>query len=298
MFANVIDSLSRVSVPLFVMLSGSFLLDPKKPFNLWKRLKLVIIPLIVVSFSYILLYVAQNNTLQAWETIRDLWYKPVSYHLWFSYMLIGLYLLTPIFRVVVNDTKITRYFLILWLIYSVLVQFGSRIFGYWLGDWSLNIHGGYVGYFVLGYVLKNTIFNRSSRFFFWAWVLGFILTLFCMWGSTYLLGEYNEIFYAFLAPNVVLMSSAMFLFFKTKLQNIPSNTTIFTLGTLTYGVYLYHILFISLFDGYIASNYFQSLDLSLLMVTRITFTTILTFFSCYIISKIKYVRYYVLGIQG
>ncbi len=42
-------------------------------------------------------------------------------HLWFLHMIIGLYLLVPLLRKITENTRLTRYFLILAAIFSIII---------------------------------------------------------------------------------------------------------------------------------------------------------------------------------
>ena len=48
------------------------------------------------------------------------------YQFWYLYMLMGLYLLTPILRILVAhaDRKIMKYFVILWFLGASIIPFG------------------------------------------------------------------------------------------------------------------------------------------------------------------------------
>src|ERR1700743_565095 len=106
--ANVYDSLFRFCVPIFVMITGALLLPQDiglKAF-LKKRLNRILLPFIFWS----LIYMAFNMALK----IRDEGYSNAivyfgswvstqiiqgpSIHLWYVYMIIGLYLFIPILQ--------------------------------------------------------------------------------------------------------------------------------------------------------------------------------------------------------
>ena len=99
---NAWDCLAHWCVPVFVMCSGMFLLDPKKslawPHLLFRYLLRVAVALVFWGVVYALM----NTALFRGLTLRgvlDALYAvvlgSVPTHLWFLYMVAGLYLLTP-----------------------------------------------------------------------------------------------------------------------------------------------------------------------------------------------------------
>jgi len=125
---NIYDSLVRWAVPIFVMISGVFHLEPNRniTFNeemkiIFKKILKIILALMFWGLVYKLSkYFLHNEEFTVYGIIRSLIiiFGPESYHLWFLYMLIGLYLLTPIFRIFVNNCKREHieYFLVLFFI--------------------------------------------------------------------------------------------------------------------------------------------------------------------------------------
>jgi len=294
-FANIIDSLARPCVPLFVMISGALLLSPSKPYHLQKRLNSIVIPLITISLVYGLWYAYHDPTYPFWQNIQMAWYKPLSYHLWFSYMMIGLYLLAPILRHIAENKILTRYFLIIWFFFSIIIEGLRPLFGYWLGDWSLNLHGGYLGYFLLGYVLANWKIPIKYYNFTILWIGGFVITAIGMWASMVFAGSYSEVTYAFVAPSVFMMCVGAFITIKHLCKDKISPPLIANLGKLSYGVYLYHIIFVAWFDGWIVYPYLQTWNPGSIILTRILTVSILSYLLCFALAKIKYLRTLALG---
>ena len=75
------------------------------------------------------------------------------YQFWFIYLIVGLYLITPILRVIIanGDSKIIRYLILLWFVGVAVVPLVQLASGYTLNS-SVFVIGGWVGYFVLGYI--------------------------------------------------------------------------------------------------------------------------------------------------
>ena len=118
--ALVYKSLALSCVPLFVMLSGALLLQPAKldePIRVFLKKRLSRIGLAFGFWSMVYLawgfYVTNvpvtlSNVVQG--IVKDL-FTGAWYHFWFIYLIVGLYLITPILRVIISNgnPRITRY---------------------------------------------------------------------------------------------------------------------------------------------------------------------------------------------
>ncbi|MGW8289404.1 MAG: acyltransferase, partial [Candidatus Bathyarchaeia archaeon] len=107
---NIYDSLARPAVPLFVMLSGALLLQPAKldePLGVFfkKRLNRIALPFLFWGIAYFAWRAFVNGeTLTANSILQGVLTGPYN-HFWFLYLLVGLYLLTPVLRVLVAHIR-------------------------------------------------------------------------------------------------------------------------------------------------------------------------------------------------
>ena len=181
---SLLDSLFRCSVPLFVMLSGALLLKPGEYTNLQQimgRVGKILFPLLTWNVGF-LLYVAHYNKLPInWTTmLTDL----PMYHLWFVYMMIGLYLFLPLFQALFNMMHSSRsmqvYLLGIWFVVTcvpiylpipllTLIQQTSFL--------------GYGGYFLIGGIIAS---SKRDPVHTLAWLLIYITGA----SVTYLLTQY------------------------------------------------------------------------------------------------------------
>lgn len=94
--ANILNSASRVSVPLFFMISGYLFFGERsaQPRH-FLRIGLCLLFYSLVAFLYITFFTSINGEL----SLRNLLQKPVFYHLWFFFAIIVIYLLSPLIQV-------------------------------------------------------------------------------------------------------------------------------------------------------------------------------------------------------
>ena len=106
---DIYQSLGRIGVPLFVMLTGALLLQPSKNESIsvffkkrWARIGLPFIFWGAAYFAYDFFVLHQAITTNA--IVQGILTGPY-YHFWYLYMLAGLYLLTPILRILVATCR-------------------------------------------------------------------------------------------------------------------------------------------------------------------------------------------------
>ena len=138
--SNVYNSLARPSVPLFVMLTGVLLLQPSKvdePLSVFfrKRLRRIGLPVVFWGVTYFAWrFFVNGEALTASSILQGVLTGPYM-HFWYIYVLIGLYLITPVLRVLLAHAgwKILKYFLLIWFVGTAVVPLLTLF-----GPYSLN----------------------------------------------------------------------------------------------------------------------------------------------------------------
>lgn len=257
---NLLDGGARWSVPMFVMLSGMFLLDPQKPMSTRKWLGHVgrIALAVLLWGSLYALWDARAAHLGLeWllEGLISMVAGRLHYHLWFLPMLLGLYLLLPPLRALVaGASRRTLWYLTgLWFTVTVCLNtlyafFPGGLGQSWLNMLNLYNLAGYAGYFLLGYLLKTCDLRPwAERSLYLLGLLGLVATS----TGTRLLSQYAGVFqdrlYGYLTPNVCLTAAALFLLCRR--LELGRSKVWSRLAPLTFGVYLLHPLFLELAQG-------------------------------------------------
>ncbi len=237
------------------MISGTLILSKK--YNniteyLKKRVLRILFPFLFWSIIYILkeLFCKFNNgeELNLIQIILFFFVKiknGASIHLWYIYMIVGLYLFFPIIgKWLHNSNKYEiRYFLIIWIL-TILVQipFFDKI----TPKIELGYFSGYIGFPVLGYYLNKISLKINNKVTIGLTITGVLITIFGTYFMTNQIGFLYEGFYDYLSTNVMITSIGIFLLFKNSI-NFNSSTINF-LSTYSYGVYLVHFLVLWLLE--------------------------------------------------
>lgn len=115
------------AVPVFLMISGSLHLDQNRNFSykklFGKYIKRMIISLLAFSFIYqiidVLLGQLKLNFSIILNTLLNVFNGTGWAHLWYIYLLIGMYLMLPIFRLIIESSNKfdIKYFLIIMVVF-------------------------------------------------------------------------------------------------------------------------------------------------------------------------------------
>lgn len=241
------NSVSRFAVPCFVMLSGAFVLDNKKNIE-YKRFysrsfSRIGVPTIVFSIIYIL-YRIPLCFMVGGKGIRalaaDVLKGNVVKHMWYLYMLIGLYVLVPIVMQFKNSIAEKTFYKVTF----VFLAFAS--ISMWTSSnklsWDVGRSFEYLGYFMVGYSIRK-ISNKNNIKAILA-VLAGILFEICAAGLEYQqlaagIAE-NELKYGIVEPSsplIVLASILIFYGFTV----LDVRIDLVKLSGLTFWVYLIHV---------------------------------------------------------
>lgn len=252
---NFFDSAVRFCVPLFLMISGALLLGKKINTTdfLKKRIWRVLLPFLFWSLIYIALNVVfklyTGEKINVLEYVFNQLHYGSANHLWFVYMILGVYLFVPIINswIVNSETNDLLYYLLIWVLTLIIALPFKTVLGF---NIDLYYFSGYLGYLILGYYLSKYDFNQF-RFInisiFILFIIGFLITFFGTYLLTKEISVFNGSFYEYLTPNVLFMSIAVFVFGKNLIiKNVLLLKIIYLINKYSYGIFLIHILILIL----------------------------------------------------
>lgn len=150
----IINTLVRFAVPCFMLITGKFIfqnISKQGTRYFYKRaIEKIIIPTFGFSIMYVLYTVLKGLLDNKWILKDELhkWFNGIPFgHMWYMYMLIGLYLAVPLLNLMRENMP--RH---IWGALGVACVFlgfvfynGNLLAPYWLFCWIQ-----YIGYFILG----------------------------------------------------------------------------------------------------------------------------------------------------
>jgi len=165
--ATALDLGSSWCVPLFIMVSGTLLLEPDglgAGAFYRRRLRRIAIPLVVAHVGYFALRAVGGEHLTPSIIVHDLLHATVYTQLYFFWIILGLYLVTPLLRRVIGgDPRVALATGAAALAWMVAVSSGAAMLhaiGQPVAIWqpaALTLWVPYLGYFVLGYALRSWV---------------------------------------------------------------------------------------------------------------------------------------------
>lgn len=248
-------------VPVFVMISGRFFLDPDRQMPALKirkatgRLISAFAFWNVIYQGYYILTGAYTG-LNGNGILSQAMIGP--YHFWYLFMLLCLYAIVPFLRRIVREKKLMEYFIVLFLIFECLNTYGpdlplvgatvSRLVT--MTDFHFAL--GYSGYYILGYYLKR--YPLSGKKEIGLYVLGALMLLFTGCATVWKAAQGapgKEWFSKYLMPNVAVEAAAVYTFFVNRVSRMRFGerfTKIVSgLAACSFGTYLVHALVLAAF---------------------------------------------------
>jgi surface polysaccharide O-acyltransferase-like enzyme len=298
----ILNNLWQWCVPAFVMITGVLFLNPEKNITLEKILKKyfsrIILAIIIFgipycfmeiffdanfSFKFSQIGIAVLNVIQgkSWD------------HMWYLYMIAGLYLFIPLIKIfVINAEKnVIKYTLVVLFIFTSVIPSLESILPYKFGIY-IPINSVYVFYLLLGYYIHyNRIEIEKSILF--ALIIVYVLFVIFMPlnknfvslenGGHIILTGYNS-------PMVVMVTIGVFcLLYQGNKENKIMDIT----APMCFGIYLIHTLFINFLYKFIKIIPEKHPLIIVILLTSII-TILLSICFSYLARKIKIVRLYLL----
>jgi surface polysaccharide O-acyltransferase-like enzyme len=183
---NLIQNIVRIGLPMFTFMSGVLILNGKdEPLSkfYWKRFVKIVMPLYIYSFIYLFVY-RYEYRIEAFKIkniligLRDITSGPVYFHLWYVYMILGVYLCAPFIRKMcqnLNDKDCRNLYYLIFFIsfiqyllpsFEINIGINTIIFI----DWNL--------IFILGYLNTRQNVIKNEKFTYFIGIISFIISLF------------------------------------------------------------------------------------------------------------------------
>ena len=298
--ATFYDIICRVSIPLFIMISGILLLGRDYDFSSFVKLRFprMLIPFFLWWIIFIALALV-TGTFYRTAAITHISFADYIFkmllgeagylgHFWFVWVMLSVYLIAPIINKWIRNSPAYEVpiFIVIWLIACLFTTFHIPYINI-----DLRYFAGPLGYFVLGYYLHNANGKIWSNKFLWpiVFVVFTIIRLCLPSGSVLTAGPTNSTLYYNIL--VVFQSVGFFLTIKNLSFNSKTFTNkrnfftpgftsyaIISLSSNVYGIYLGHLLFYQLLTPlYVINNYWLMIPLSGIFILALTWAMMLVF---------------------
>lgn len=317
----VLNSTSRLCVPLFFMVSGYLLLTRQEPVKRFfsRRFKRILIPLFTWSLFYLAMihwvevkYPSGTSSVtpeymqgiidKGWWALAFMFVFPLYYHLWFLYSLSVQYLLIPLWRHIYHEFSPKA----LWYVLAVLisaVQFSGYYFNSEMSGVNLfvQIVVGSAVYVLGGCLIGQLPLKRSLAIL--MLFIGVVLLIFTVTATAYLSledGQYNMSLVDS-SINIFGGTAAAFYLMRYVFERIFGDVNqrierwLSYIGELSFGVYLIHPVFLYAFSVGAFGFVFTSMSFNgLLAVPSLTMVTLLvSAASIWLLGQISFLRIFV-----
>lgn len=274
----------RPCVPLFVMITGALLLPVRGNASTFykKRIPRVFYPFLIWSVLYNLFpwitgllglspqvildffpYAGEDVMRQSFSVaIEYILMIPFNFsilavHMWYIYLLIGLYLYLPVFSAWVEKAseRAKLMFLLAWGVTLLLPYYYQFVSNYLWGTCSWNSFGmlyafaGFNGYLLLGHYLKNLEWSLRKTLVIGIpmFIVGYAVTFIGFRHMTALpqcSDEMLELFFTYCSVNVVMMTIPVFMLAKkVKVSSEKMRKALANLTVCGFGIYMIHYFF-------------------------------------------------------
>lgn len=230
----------RWGVLVFMMITGFFMLDPKKELPLKKlyskNILRIFTALLFWSVVYALVLHKPFYPLGSQES-----------HFWYLGMIIGVYVAVPILRNITANPTLMKYFLCAWSCIMLYRFIGKQVtLPFDLDEMLFALPPGYC---VLGYYIRylserlkegNPYYHRVCRSIYWLGLLGLLVT-----SIGGVISQNDEsIIFDYSSPNLILCSAAILLFAACHPVKSSKRVSaiILNCSECTFGIYLMHVL--------------------------------------------------------
>ncbi len=260
--SGTINSLCRFSVPVFVMISGKYMISKECSIaSIFKKCLKLFLEMIMVSFVYMIFdYCVWGVAPKDIRTVAEiLLTSPI--HLWYIYTIIIVYLFTPLLKIFSQNAtrKELIYIIILCFFFGSILYIplktnnGFSVLKDVVEKCHIEPIFAFVGCYMLGYYISKFSLSIKSKFLIYLLgVLGVMASIFIQNLSVFS-EEIKYLSLSFFAPNVVIQSISFYVFMTDILNGTlikehkesKFKKIIELFSKSTRFVYLWHILILS-----------------------------------------------------
>lgn len=293
------NPINRIGVPIFFMISGFLMLSNPKTENISefykRRIPRIVIPLI----SWNLIYWVMNSVfigtpLRLSDFFTALINEGSCYHMWFAYTLLGIYLITPFLKRIVNACNDYQLLIFIGIILfpSTIRPILNTIFPFYTYLFP-PLMEGYLGYYLIGYfIFKQQLSFKVRMAVYTGGIIGYAV---CVLGTLAASSSERIVLpfnggYSF---NHYLCAIAFTVFVRALLDrwdrtHCSKRGYMERLSQLVFGVYWSHVLFLDIFGRLLGKM--NTITTTQFLILQIVLTVLSSFALASVIKKIPVLR--------
>ena len=248
-FYCILFSLCKIGVPIFLMITGTLILDKEYNYKkVFKCIYRVLIPVVGLSFILYINNVGING-INIISFVKQILSEPYIFHFWYVYALIGIYLVIPFVQKMIKKFSDKDYiiFISLFLLLPTILNTISSVFRL---QFSSNISMPFFPIIIALLICGNYISKiKKTRKYLIYFTTLFIISYICMFLSMYIPYLNNGIisykFDSWDSMPVLLMSISIFYIIKYYFENIKYTKISYLIqeiSSTTFGIYLIHTI--------------------------------------------------------
>lgn len=257
-----IEALFYFAVPVFFMLTGATLMNYRKRYDTGaffkKRIFKTFVPFMIWSIIGICWSIFYTKGMKISDINTPAKFisavincKGMGIY-WFFPALFSVYLTIPLFSLVDEEKRIGKkgiftYLILVYIVLNVLLPFVCRLTGIqWNSALNAVSCGGYVVWFLIGYLLANTDINKKFRILIYILgLLGFFMYFYLTVQNSFKTGRFDKTYAGYMNIPAIFMGTAVFVFFKYGKWNFIDKHEkavrfVRNLSSASFGVYLIH----------------------------------------------------------
>lgn len=298
---TIMDSVCRICVPIYFMISGALFLNEDKKITLKEMFKKYILNIFLIfifwnmSYSVLDLLINKHNAFSI-KIIFDCFINTIFgkgiFQLRFLTTILGFYLCVPVLKLITKkeNKKVLQYLMIILFIFTSLNTLIKDIININLG-YSI-VFSGYLLYFILGYYINTFDIDKKYCYFIYGiGLLSLIMTPILTISNSINMAKPMETYLNYSSFNVYLYSASIFLLAKNMFKDYEEGKLLRLLSKSYFGVYLIHG-FVLGFIKYI--NFFDIVSLKYVnVIILLPIIYIISLIPSLIISKIPILKKFI-----
>lgn len=296
---NIFDSITRWCVPIFVTISGYFLLNNQDAPAVFfkKRVKKILTPLIFWSVFFslwtALKYIVKgdiNLSHISYEILKNFILGRPYFHLWYLFMIPFLYIFTPYLKVLLHNLERNIVLIFIWLAFTLAAShiiFNNLVtMAGFSSSPSLFANNFllYIGYFMLGGYINKFEITLKNKLLIPLVLAAWIITIL---GSYYFGYQY---FYSYLSVNTILASIGVFFIIKNSGSMFLSLNGK-KLASYSFGIYLIHPIYLDIINFLLSEDIVGNFNPFIYIPVTSIIIFILSLLSAIFIKKLPYFRH-------